>query len=66
MQILTANNGTWVRDPYVRVRGRIKRGEGSGNHIARLRVSTNLEPWEISESKSPSKGKEERDGEKNS
>ena len=53
MQILATNH--WVRDPYRRVSGRIERAEGNGNPIERTTVSTNLEPWELPETKLPTK-----------
>ena len=55
MQILTANHWTEVADSYGRVRGRTEGAEGDGNPIARPTVSTNQNPWELSETKQPTK-----------
>jgi hypothetical protein len=51
MQILIASHWTEVRDPYGRVRGRIEGAEGDGNLIERPTVSTNLDSWELPETK---------------
>jgi hypothetical protein len=53
MQIPTAKHCTEVRDPYGRVRGRIEGAEGNGNRIGRTTVSTNLDCWELPETKPP-------------
>jgi hypothetical protein len=55
MQILTVNHWIEVGDPYGRVRGRIEGAEADGNPIGRPTVSTNLEHWELSETKPPTK-----------
>ena len=55
MQILTANHWTEVRNPDGNVRGRIEGAEGDGNPIGRTTVSTNLDPWELPETKPPTK-----------
>jgi hypothetical protein len=34
---------------------RFKGAEGDGNHIGKLTVSTNLDPWELPETMSPTK-----------
>jgi hypothetical protein len=51
MQILTANHWTQVGNPYGRVRGRIKGTEGDDDPIRRPTMSTNLDPWELPETK---------------
>jgi hypothetical protein len=53
--ILTANHWTEVGDPYGRVKGRIKETGGNGNPIGRQTVSTILDPWELSDTKPPTK-----------
>ena len=50
-----ANHWTEVRDPYGRGMGRIEADEGDGNPIGRTTVSTNLDPWELQETKLPTK-----------
>jgi hypothetical protein len=55
MQILTFRLWTEVWDPYVRVRGRTEGAEGAGNPIRRPTVSTNLDSWELPETKPPTK-----------
>jgi hypothetical protein len=55
MQISTAKHWTEVGDPCGRVRGRIEGTEGDGNPIGRPTVSTNLDPWELPETKPPTK-----------
>ena len=55
MQILTANHWTELRDPYGRVRERSEGNEGDGNPIGRPTVSTNLDSWELPETKPPTK-----------
>ena len=54
-QILTVNHCTEVRDPCGRVRGRIEGAEGDGNSIGRPTISTNTDPWELPETKPPTK-----------
>jgi len=46
-----------VRDPYGRVRGKTEGAEGVGKPIGRPTnlVSTNLDLWELAETKSPTK-----------
>ena len=44
-----------VRDTYGRVGGRIEAHKVNGNPIGRPTESTNLDPWELSESESPTK-----------
>jgi hypothetical protein len=55
MQILTGKPWTKVRDHCGRVRGRIEGAEGDGNPIGSTTVSTNLDPWELPETESPTK-----------
>jgi hypothetical protein len=55
MQILTANHWTEVRDCYERVRGRIEGAERDCNPRGSSTVSNNQYPWEISETKPPTK-----------
>jgi hypothetical protein len=55
MQVLTANHWTEIEGPYERVRGRIEGAEGNGNPIGKTTVSTNLDPWELPETESPTK-----------
>jgi hypothetical protein len=52
-----AHSQTWNggQGPYGRVRGRIRDTEGDGNNIGRPTVSTNLDSWELPETKSPTK-----------
>ena len=54
MQILIANHWTEVRDPYG-TWGQIEGAEGDGDPIGRKTVSTNLDPWELPETKPPTK-----------
>ena len=49
----TANHWTEISDHYGRVR--IEGAEGDGNPIGRTTVLTNLDPWELPETKSPTK-----------
>jgi hypothetical protein len=44
-----------VRDTYGRVEGKIKGPEVDGNPTERPTESTHLDPWELSESESPTK-----------
>ena len=44
-----------VGDSYGRLRGRSEGAETVGNPIGRPLVSTNLEPWELPETKPPTK-----------
>jgi len=53
MQIYTANYWTEIGDK--RVRGRVERIQGDGNPIGRQTMSANLNPWELSETKPPTK-----------
>jgi hypothetical protein len=46
---------TMVGNRYGRVRGRIEGAEGFGNPRGTPTVSTNLNPWELPESKLPTK-----------
>jgi hypothetical protein len=55
MQILTANYWTDVEGPYGRVRGGVEGAEGDGNPIGRPRLSTNLDPQELPETKPPTR-----------
>jgi hypothetical protein len=55
MQILTAKHCPEGRDVYGRDRGRIEGTEGDGNPIGRPTASANLDPWELSETKPPTK-----------
>ena len=55
MQILRATHWTEVRDPNGRIRGKIEGAEGDGNPIGRPTVSANLDPWELPETKPPTK-----------
>jgi hypothetical protein len=55
MHILTANHWTEVQDCYGRVRRRIKEAEGNFSPTGRTIVSTNLDPTELTESKSLTK-----------
>jgi len=52
MQIFRVKRWTEFRDPYGRVRGRIKGAEEDDNPIERI-LSTNLDPSVLSESKPP-------------
>ena len=38
-----------VTNPYIRVRGMTEGSEGLGNPTGRPTLSTNLDPWELSE-----------------
>lgn len=51
IQTFPAKHFTEVRDPYGRVG--IEGTEGDDNLIGRTRVSTNLDPWELPETKPP-------------
>jgi hypothetical protein len=53
MQILIANHCSEVGDCHGKVRVRIEGTEGDGYPIGRTTVSTNLDPWEFSQIKSP-------------
>ena len=55
MQILTANHWTEVRIPYGRVRGRTEEAEWEGNLLGKSTVSNNRDPWELPETKTPTK-----------
>ena len=55
MQILTANHCTEVGDPYGRVKGKTEGAKGEGNLIERPTVLTNLDPWELPETKATTK-----------
>ena len=52
---LKANHWTEVGDPYGRIRERIEGTKGNDNPIGRTIVSTNRNPWELSETKPPTK-----------
>jgi hypothetical protein len=54
-QILTANHWTEAMNPHGRVRGRIEGTEGNGIPTRRTTVSTNLDSWELTEIKPPTK-----------
>ena len=47
MHIFTAKHWKEVRVPYGRVWERIEGTKEDGNSIGRLRMSTNLDPWEL-------------------
>jgi hypothetical protein len=47
--------GSAARDPYGRLWGRIADPEGDRNSTGRPRESTNMDPWELSETKPPTK-----------
>ena len=51
MQILTPENWTKVRSSYGNFRGKNEGTEGDGNPIGRPTVSTNLDSWELPETK---------------
>jgi hypothetical protein len=51
MQILTAYHWIVVRDPYGRVRGRMEGAEQDCNPIGRTKVSTNLDPSALPQTK---------------
>jgi hypothetical protein len=55
MQILTAKHWMKVGNPYGRVGRRIGGPEGDDNPIGRPTVSTNLDPWELPETKAGAK-----------
>jgi hypothetical protein len=55
MQILIDNHWTEVREPYERVRGRIKGAKGDDNSLGRSTVSTNLDPGDLPVTMSPTK-----------
>jgi hypothetical protein len=55
MLILIPNHWIEVGNPYGVIRGRIEGAEGEGNTIRRLAISTNLDPWEFSETKPPTR-----------
>ena len=55
MQILTANQGFHVQDPYGRVRGRIEGAEGHNNPKGGPKVSTNLNLGKPPEFEPPTK-----------
>ena len=54
-QILTAKHWTEVWGSHETVRGRIEDDEGDGDPIGRTTVSTNPDPWELPETKPPTK-----------
>jgi hypothetical protein len=45
----TPYHWTEVRDPYGWIRGRIQEAEEEGNPTGRPAVSTNPDPWELSQ-----------------
>jgi hypothetical protein len=51
----TANHWTVVRDHSGRVSRRIERSEGDWDPIGITTVATNLDPWELPETKLPTK-----------
>ena len=53
MQIPSAKHGMEVRDPYGRVRARIEGTEADDNTTGRPTVSSNLDPWKLTETESP-------------
>jgi hypothetical protein len=55
IQIPTANHWSEVGDPHGRVTGWIEGAEGNCNYIGRPTVSTNQDPWELPETKPPTK-----------
>jgi hypothetical protein len=55
MQVLTAKHWIEVRDPYGRAKGTIEGPEGDGNRTGRPTVSTNLDPWKLPETETPTK-----------
>jgi hypothetical protein len=55
MQIPKAKYWLKVRDPYGRVRARIEGPEGDSSLPGRLTVLTNLDHWELPETKLPTK-----------
>ena len=42
-------------DPYRRVRERTAGAAGNGSPVGRTTISTNSDPWELSETKPPTK-----------
>jgi hypothetical protein len=54
-QILTPNHWMEAGDPYSWIRGRIEEAEGERNPTGRPAVSTNLDPWELTETESPTR-----------
>lgn len=56
MQVITSNHRIEVRDLYGRGKRSTKGAEGGGNYIGRPTVSTNLDPSEFPEIKTPIKG----------
>jgi hypothetical protein len=55
MQMVIANHWTEVGDSYGRVTGKNKAAEGDCNPIGRPILSTNLDPWELPETKPPTR-----------
>jgi hypothetical protein len=55
MKIPTDKHCKEVGDTYGKVRGRIDGPQGDGNPTGRPTVSTNLDPWELIETKPPTK-----------
>jgi hypothetical protein len=55
MQILTDNHWTETWDTYGTVRKRIEGADENVGTIGRPTLSTNLEPWELPETKPPFK-----------
>ena len=53
--VLAASNSTEVSNTYGRVKGKTEGAERDDNHIRNLTVSTNLNPWELPGTKSPTK-----------
>ena len=55
MKILTVKHWAEVGGSYGRIRRRIEGLLGDGNPIGRPTVSTNQDPWELPETKPPTK-----------
>ena len=55
MQILTVDHWTEVGDPYGRVRGRFEGTERDGHLIGRTKLLSNWDPWELPDTKPPTK-----------
>jgi hypothetical protein len=51
----TAKHWMELGESYGRVRGRIERTEGNRNSTRRPTVSSNLDPWGLSETEPPTK-----------
>jgi hypothetical protein len=55
MLIVTVTFWTEFKDTYGKVRGKIKAAEVNDNSIGRPTLLTNTDPWDLPETKSPSK-----------